>query len=71
MEEPEGTQDEAQREVDEQIDELAREGEEMEGRLEQAGSDAEDVEVPDPDDASSPGIQASDLAKDDREEAED
>ena len=49
MEEQEGTQDDAQREVDERIEELTREGEEMEDRLEQAGTDAEDIDVPDPD----------------------
>ena len=68
MEEQEGTQDDAQREVDERIEELTREGEEMEDRLEQAGSDAEDIEVPDPDDPSGGGIGVSELTSDDDDE---
>ncbi len=68
MEEQEGSQDDAQREVDDRIEELTREGEEMEDRLEQAGSDAEDIEVPDPDEASGGGIGVSDLTSDDADD---
>ncbi len=68
MEEQEGTQDDAQREVDERIEELTREGEEMEDRLEQAGSDAEDIDVPDPDEASGGGIGVSELTSDEDDE---
>jgi hypothetical protein len=72
MEEPEDNQRDAQREVDERIDELAREGEEMEDRLEQAGSDAEDVDVPDADDAAGGGMQVSELVGDsDEDKSED
>jgi hypothetical protein len=53
---------EAQREVDERIDELTREGEEMEERLEQAGSDAEDVDVPEADEAAGGGMSVGELA---------
>jgi len=53
--------DEVQREVDDRIDDLMREGQEMEERLDDAQSDAADVDVPEPEDASGPGIQASDL----------
>ena len=68
MEEQEGTQDDAQREVDERIEELTREGEEMEDRLEQAGSDAEDIDVPDPDEGSGGGIGVSELTSDEDDE---
>ena len=68
MEEQEGTQDDAQREVDERIEELTREGEEMEDRLEQAGTDAEDIDVPDPDEASGGGIGVSELTSDEDDE---
>jgi hypothetical protein len=63
--------DRLQREADERIDELMREGEEMEDRLEEADSEAEEVDVPDPEDASGPGLQASDFGKEDGEEAGD
>ena len=72
MEEQEGTQDDAQREVDERLEELTREGEEMEDRLEQAGSDAEDIDVPEPDEASGGGIGVSELTSgEDDETGED
>jgi hypothetical protein len=57
--------DEVQREVDDRIDDLMREGREMEKRLEGARSDAADVDVPEPEDASGPGVQASELVTDD------
>jgi hypothetical protein len=63
--------DEVQREVDDRIDDLMREGREMERRLNSAESDAEDVDVPDPEDASGPGLQASDLAADKSDESQD
>jgi hypothetical protein len=62
---------ETQREVDERIDELTREGEEMEERLEQAGSDAEDVDVPDESDATGGGMGVSELAGGDEADSED
>jgi hypothetical protein len=68
--ENERTED-VQREVDERINDLMREGREMEERLDSAGSDAADVDVPDPDDASGPGLQASDLVADESDESED
>jgi hypothetical protein len=68
--EKERTED-VQREVDERINDLMREGREMEERLDSAGSDAADVDVPDPDDASGPGLQASDLVADESDESED
>jgi hypothetical protein len=63
--------DEVQREVDDRIDDLMREGRKMERRLNSAESDAEDVDVPDPEDASGPGLQASDLAADKSDESQD
>ena len=63
--------DEVQREVDDRIDDLMREGREMEERLEDARSDAEDVDVPEPEDASGPGIQASDLVASGDDDDED
>jgi hypothetical protein len=62
---------EAQREVDERIDELTREGEEMEERLQDAGSDAEDVDVPDEDEAAGGGMGVSELVGTDEGESED
>jgi hypothetical protein len=63
--------DKTQREVDERIDELMREGEEMEEKLDQAGSDADQVDVPEPGEESGPGIGASDLTSDDAGEPDD
>ena len=63
---------ETQREVDERLDELTREGKEMEERLEQAGSDAEDVDVPeDESEATGGGMGVSELAGGDEADSED
>jgi hypothetical protein len=57
--------EELQREVDERIDDLMREGEEMEKRIDEAESDAADVEEPDPERPSGGELRPSDLAKED------
>ena len=64
-------EEETPRDIEEELDQLDEQGEDMEERLEEAGSEADDVHVPDPEDASGGGIQASDLVDDEDEQDSD
>ena len=62
---------EAEREADQEIEELEREGDEMEERLDASGAEADEVNVPEPGEAPSPGLDETDIPEGEGESAEE
>ena len=62
---------EAERDAGQQLGKLEHEGDEMEERLEAVADQADDVNVPEPAEASEPGLDEADIPEDEGESASD